>query len=250
MPPSQASWSSLRRGLIVIALLAALACISVSPAKGDVGVERVSRLAGAPGDSVRLTLGCGFCFPPCVGEPGHRHPPGGPHGFCMLGTRAKPPAAFPVWLTPLRHSLASYRCGSDDACAPGSSRPPHLPSFIYLGRAVRALGPDPAGRGGIPRYRLRFQVPSVPPGRYKYVIFCDVCVAGPRGSLIDSRTISAGRLRVRLSDSSGGAGLGGSDSGPWIAAGAIAAGILALVGGFLVQRYRVRGAEIGPRSSG
>ena len=41
-----------------------------SPAQADVGVESSSRAAGAPGDPVELTLGCGFCFPPCVGEPG------------------------------------------------------------------------------------------------------------------------------------------------------------------------------------
>ena len=76
-----------------------------SHAQADVGVESSSRAAGAPGDRVELTLGCGFCFPPCVGKPGHRHPAGDLHGACMLEGRREPPASFLIWLTPLRHSL-------------------------------------------------------------------------------------------------------------------------------------------------
>jgi hypothetical protein len=202
-----------------------------SRAQADVGVESSSRRAGEPGDPVELTLGCGFCFPPCVGEPGHRHPPGDLHGVCMLDSRRGPPASFLIWLTPLKHSLKPYVCGRGEGCEPGSSRPPHLPSFIYLGRAVPTA---PGGDEGheVPRYRLVFGVPEAGPGRYKYVIFCDACVDGPRGSLIEDRTKEAGRLRVLPPVATAGGGGGGAL--PWIGAAALAA--LALGGGLLLLR--------------
>ena len=87
---------------VVTAALALLLLDHASPARADVGFERVSRHTGSPGDRIDLTIGCGFCFPPCVGKPGRRHPPGERNGTCMLGSRRGPPASFPVWLTPLR----------------------------------------------------------------------------------------------------------------------------------------------------
>jgi len=243
MRHAKASGPARLRLLAAIVLLAALPALPASPARGDVGVESASHTSGAPGDVVTLTLGCGFCFPPCVGEPGHRHPPGVLHGTCMLGTQARPPPGFQIWLTPLRRSLAPYRCGPGDSCAPGSSRPPHLPSFIYLGRAKRDPGTEP---GDIPRYRLRFQVPPARAGRYEYVIYCDACVAGPRGSLIDDRTTSAGRLQVLPPDSSG-ATASGAGAGPWIVGGAAVA-IMALALRLLLRRNRATGPRAGPAS--
>jgi hypothetical protein len=235
------------KGMKTTAAIAALSFVLLlavaSPAQADVGVVSSSRAAGAPGDPVELTLGCGFCFPPCVGEPGHRHPVGAEHGTCMLGTRRGPPASFLIWLTPLRHSLKPYVCGRGEGCEPGSSRPPHLPSFIYLGRAVPIA---PGGDEGleIPRYRLVFGVPEARPGRYKYVIFCDACIDGPRGSLIDSHTIAAGRLRVLAPIATASAG-GGGDRLPWIGAGALAT-VLALGTGFLLRRGRATRPQTGP----
>ena len=214
-----------------------------SPAQADVGVVSTSRAAGAPGDPVELTLGCGFCFPPCAGEPGHRHPRGDLHGTCMLDSHREPPASFLIWLTPLKHSLKPYVCGSGEDCEPGSSRPPHLPSFIYLGRAVPTAAGGDGGRE-IPRYRLAFGVPEARPGLYRYVIFCDACIDGPRGSLTDSHTIAAGRLRVLTPIATAGAG-GGGVGLRWIGAGALAA-ILALGTGFLLHRGRATGAQAGP----
>ena len=221
---------------IAAVLSLALVLSAAGRAQADVGIESASRSLGTPGQRVELTVGCGFCFPPCVGKPGHRHPPGDLHGACMLGTRGGPPAAFPVWLTPLSHSLKPYECRSaTEGCEPGSARPPHLPSFIYLGRAV----PVPRGDGAneVPRYRLVFGIPKARPGRYKYVLFCDACFAGPRGSLIDDRTLAAGRLRVlpanpavAVAGESGGAAL-------WIAGGALVAA-LAIGAGLFVRRAR------------
>lgn len=224
------------RGWLVVVLLV-LPCLLASPARGDVGIESVSRQAGVAGDPARLTLGCGFCLSPCVGGPGRHHPPRDFHGACTLGARAKPPVAFPIWLTPLKHSLGPYRCRPADACVPGSARPPHLPSFTYLGRAV--YEPDLTESGDVPRYRIVFQVPPVRPGRYKYVIYCDACYDGPRGSLIDDRT-AAGRLRVLPTGA--GADHGGGGSGPWIGGG-IAAAILLLTLGFLLRRNMAAGPQ-------
>lgn len=220
-----------------------LVLAAASPAQADVGVVSSSRAAGTPGDPVELTLGCGFCFPPCVGEPGHRHAPGDRHGPCILDSHREPPASFLIWLTPLRHSLKPYVCGRGEGCEPGSSRPPHLPSFIYLGRAVPIKNGGDEGHG-IPRYRLAFGVPEARLGRYKYVIFCDACIDGPRGSLTDSHTIAAGRLRVLTPIATAGAE-GGGVGLRWIGAGALAA-ILALGTGFLLRRGRATRAQAGP----
>jgi hypothetical protein len=231
----------MKRTSLALVLLATLLFAAV-PARGDVGVESSSRSTASAGDRIELTIGCGFCFPPCVGEPGHRHPPGDRHGFCMLGGRAGPPKAFPIWLTPLKHSLAPYICDPGAACEPGSSRPPHLPSFIYLGHAVPWKGSESAKE--VPRYRLAFDVPEARPGRYKYVIFCDACFDGPRGSLTDSRTLAAGRLRVLASDSPIATASRSGEAGPWIAAGCIAVGLALGIG--IAMRRKATSPQAGP----
>ena len=189
---------TLTASLSALILLLAVAV----PAQADVGFVGSTDRAGAPGDRIEVTIGCGFCFPPCVGEPGDKHAPGDPHGICNPGNHGGPPASFQVWITPVGHSLDPYICGPGER-VPGAppqgpcragSRPPHLPSFIHLGRAM------PQRRGvdskEIPRYRLIFAVPEARPGLYKYVLFCDSCVDGPRGSLVDDRGRAAGPLRV------------------------------------------------------
>lgn len=231
------------KAAIAALALFALSLAAASPAPADVGVVSAKPATGASGDRVELTLGCGFCFPPCVGEPGDRHPPGEQHGVCMPGDHGAPPASFKIWLTPLGHSLRPYRCRSGHSCEAGSSRPPHLPSFVYLGRAL----PVPAGGAqarAVPRYRLGFGVPEAKPGRYKYVVFCDACVDGPRGSLIEDRT-AAGRLRVLPAQAPTAAAAGSAGAGPWVAGG-IAAAVLALGAGFFLLR---RGGPAARRSA-
>lgn len=75
-------------GLVAAAILSLALAAS---AGGAVGVEKISHRGGPPGRSVTLTIGCGFCFPPCVGPKGERHPKGFDHGPCMLGTKKDPP---------------------------------------------------------------------------------------------------------------------------------------------------------------
>jgi hypothetical protein len=175
--------SQIAIGLTVVALAALL----VAPAQGDVGVEAVSRHAAKPGAPVKLTLGCGFCFPPCKGAPGHRNGP------CMMGTKADPPAAFPISLVPIEQAPRPHRCGPNALCAAEARRPPARAPYTYLGEAVAE------GRkgGGPPRYGLEFAVPYLRPGLYTYVIYCGVCSRGAGGSLITYPRSRLWRLRVR-----------------------------------------------------
>jgi hypothetical protein len=169
---------------MVIALLVAL--LLAPAAAADVGFESASRSSAAPGEQVKVTVGCGFCFPPCVGRPGHRHPPGTMKGICMLDGRSRPPTGFGIWLTRSTHPLHRR----------GPSRPPRLPSFTYLGRAERASPRNGPGQHEIPRYVLRFRVPALPPAPYEYVLYCASCVAGPRGTVIESGPAPSIRLRI------------------------------------------------------
>jgi hypothetical protein len=163
--------------LIALAVLALVA----APAEAAVGIEKTSRKAGAPGDTVTVTLGCGFCYPPCKGPRGQRQPKP-----CMLGTEGRrPPASFGISLVPVEKLPVPHPCGPKALCAPEASAPPRRAPFRYLGEAA-ALNDitQKTGRVPVPRYRLDFTVPDLRPGTYTYVIYCDVCAKGAGGSLI------------------------------------------------------------------
>jgi hypothetical protein len=211
---------------LAIALALTLSVPLASSASADIGFESASHSSAAPGERMRLTVGCGFCFPPCVGRPGHRHPAGSQDGVCMLDGGRRPPTGFGIWLTPATHRLAR--------ALPGSSRPPRLPSFAYLGRAERALHPSRGGPHGVPSYVLRFRVPALAPGPYEYVLFCAACVAGPRGTLLASVPGPVGRLQIDAAGSPSGGG-----SRAWIV-GATAA-VIAMPALALLLRRRLRG---------
>jgi hypothetical protein len=175
----------------------ALACVAIlaaEPAEADVGVERVSRGAGAPGEEIVLTLGCGFCFPPCKGPPGHRTP-----SPCMLDTKAPPPESFPISLVPIAKASQLHRCGPNALCPPRATGPPHHDPFTFLGKATPPAQSSSGNVGAganIPRYRLAFEVPDVPPGLYAYVIYCETCLKGKGGALILYPGGAPWRLRV------------------------------------------------------
>jgi hypothetical protein len=180
----------------ICAGILAVGALLAGSASAAVGVEKASRRAGAPGDRVTLTLACGFCFPPCRGPEGNRHPEGYERGPCMLGTDRKPPGWFGVSLVPRSDAPAPHRCGPDALCAPAAIRPPGADPYTYLGRAV----PPPRGNSpeaeNPPRYVLRFEIPELRPGAYAYVIWCDACRGGRRGSLIASPASPLWRLLV------------------------------------------------------
>jgi hypothetical protein len=162
-------------GGAVTVLFAALAASGASAA---VGVEKVSRHSGAPGDAVTLTLGCGFCYPPCEGPKGERHPKGFERGPCMLGTKEEPPPSFGVFLVPR-------------AKAPALARP-----YSFLGNATPPPGGNSPESGDPPRYVLRFEIPALAAGDYAFVIRCSVCRKGKKASLISAPS-HLWHLRVR-----------------------------------------------------
>ena len=194
-----------RRTRISLALLLAVALGSAAPpadgtAKGAVGVEKLSRSAGQPGERVRLTIACGFCYPPCEGAPGHRNSP------CMLGgRRLPPPGSFPVSLVPVERAYDPTECGGTPGCPPTHAAPPtvaapprHAP-FTLLGEAlppgdIEAI--RESGRGYVPRYMLDFEIPARRPGVYAFVIFCDACWPRRGGALISNPATRLWRLRV------------------------------------------------------
>ncbi len=175
----------------------AVAALFAASAQASVGVTAASRGGGAPGDEIALTLECGFCFPPCKGPKGERHPAGFERGPCMLGTDgAEPPESFGISLVPLDKVPGPHPCGPNALCMPQFSAPPRRAPFTYLGLAV----PPPRGNnpehGAPPRYLLGFEVPDLPPGLYAYVIYCDACEKGKGGSLIVSPGSRLWQLRV------------------------------------------------------
>ncbi len=188
----------MRRAILGVGVVAvALCALAVSSASAAVGVEKVSRHGGGPGDEVTLTLACGFCFPPCEGPKGERHPRGFDHGPCMLGTKADPPASFGISLVPLSSAPQPRRCGPRAVCSPDSAAPPRRSPYTFLGLAVPPPGGNNPEHGNPPRYLLHFTIPSLDPGAYAYVIWCDACLGGKRGSLISSPASHLWRLTVR-----------------------------------------------------
>lgn len=182
--------------LILVGLLAA-ALLAAPDANAAVGVEKASRSAGAPGDRVTLTLTCGFCFPPCKGPKGERHPEGFEHGPCMLDSDADPPASFGVSLVPIAKAPTPKPCGPNAVCAPQAQAPPGRAPFAFLGLATPPPGGNNPEHGDPPRYLLEFEVPDLRAGLYAYVIYCDVCLKGKGGSLIAAPATGPWRLRVR-----------------------------------------------------
>ncbi|HEX7293957.1 MAG TPA: hypothetical protein VF259_05390 [Solirubrobacterales bacterium] len=184
------------------ALLVAAGLLVPAAAQADVGVERVSRLAGVPGEPVELTIGCGFCFPPCEG------PESVGNGVCMPGVKPPPPS-FPVSLVPVERVPKPRRCGPRRICTPETSAPPERAPFTLLGWAKPAPPADDRwplggfGHGTIepPRYALDFEIPDLRPGVYSYVIYCAVCQRGEGGSLI-AFPERRWRLRVRPGEES------------------------------------------------
>lgn len=188
---------------VPVALAAALLVLAALPApggaKGAVGVESVSRPAGTPGERVELTIGCGFCYPPCRGTPGHRNAP------CMMGTDDPPPPAFPVSLVPAARAPDPTACGGFPGCPPAHAGPPVVAAaprrapYTYLGRAVPPAGIEAireSGRSYVPRYYLDFEIPPRRPGVYALVIFCDACWPGRGGALISQPRLPYWRVRI------------------------------------------------------
>jgi MYXO-CTERM domain-containing protein len=210
---------------------------STHVAQADVGIVKVSPSAGVAGDTVEVTVGCGYCFPPCS------ETPRAANATCMPSRRARPPEkySFPILLVPHRVQLAPHRCAVinhrtkhrvEGLCAPVSVGLPRRRPFTYLGRALPASSRDDLEQpGAFPRYRLRFRIPTIEPGLYRLVI-CEGCDRGRRGSLITYPLHRRYSLRVRQPDP---VASSGDDATAWVGGGAAA---LALFGMALVYRRR------------
>ncbi len=191
---------SIRRSAILIALLALIAALltPAASARAAVGIERASTHHGPPGTTIDLTIGCGFCFPPCVGPKGERHPKGFDHGPCILGTEGKePPVAFGVSLVRAKEAPQRRTCGGGPLCTLTPLDPPHKPPFAFLGRAVPPPGGNDPEGGAPPRYLLRFAIPDLAPGTYTYEIWCGACADGPGGTLTGAPSSRLWRLVIR-----------------------------------------------------
>lgn len=190
-----------RRDLAIVAALVAAILgaliFAVASARGDVGVTSASRDAGRAGTVVRLRLDCGFCFPPCRGPQGHRHPAGFAKGPCMLDGGKAVPRSFAISLLPLPRAerLLSREIRHHRLCPRPTAAPHHRP-FTFLGNATPPPGGNNPENGDPPRYLLKFRIPRLPAGDYSYVIWCDACIAGPAGSLIVDPSSTTAQLRV------------------------------------------------------
>jgi hypothetical protein len=191
MRPSRAAAGfGQRRRLLFVVALASLALLATDPgvARADIAVVGVNPRTAKPGQEVELTVGCGACKAAYITN--------GP---------AHPPRDFPAFLVPLARAPQAGPCpdGRSGLCAPTSLGPPSRPPFVALGRARPTFRERALARIPRPRYRLRFGVPSVAPGRYALVLYCAVCVDGPQGSLITDPHNPSYGLRVLASRPAG-----------------------------------------------
>lgn len=162
------------KSLFPVGLIVALGLLVPPAALADLGVEKVNRTSGKPGESVRLTLGCGAC-----------------------SARGRDAASFPISLVPAARVPEPYRCGPNALCPPRVRAVPKQPPFTYLGEALPPRGEGDADEP-YPLYVLDFAIPELPAGTYTYVIYCDLCVKGKEAGLITAPTVPRPwRLRIR-----------------------------------------------------
>ncbi|MBS1879674.1 MAG: hypothetical protein JST31_09190 [Actinobacteria bacterium] len=195
-----------RNAAAIIAATSAMVIVVAltGTALADVGIERVSRHAGPAGEEVQLTLACGFCFPPCAGPKGERHPEGFEKGPCIPGTERRPPASFGVSLVSKRRAERLAACQLDGRSCPTPPRPPRGHGYRFLGAAVPPPGGNDPEHGDLPRYLLSFRIPPLAAGSYGYVIWCGACLRGRAGSLITYPASPLWQLRIRPAPPSGG----------------------------------------------
>jgi hypothetical protein len=163
------------RSLFLVGLSVALLHLTAPAAIADLGVERVNRAGGRPGESVKLTVGCGAC----------------------AAASGKTPASFPISLVPAGKVPKPHRCGPNALCPPRVRAVPQQAPFTYLGEALLLRGDENVDKP-YPLYVLDFTIPELPAGAYTYVIYCDSCIDGRAAALITAPNANAPwRLRIR-----------------------------------------------------
>jgi hypothetical protein len=134
-------------------------------------------------------------------------PPGGGtasprkrYGRCRGGRSGvghSPPASFGISLLPRERAERLVACQIAGGECPTPDRPPRHRPYRFLGEAVPPPGGNNPEGGDPPRYLLDFAIPALPPGEYAYVIWCDACRDGSRGSLVADPVSPRSRLTVR-----------------------------------------------------
>jgi hypothetical protein len=85
---------------------------------------------------------------------------------------------LPLYLVAAAQAPVAYRCsrrGHAGTCRPTASHAPRGGIYHLIGTLnVRKRT----------QRTIAFRVPSLPPGRYTYVLYCGWCARGPAGSLI------------------------------------------------------------------
>jgi hypothetical protein len=145
--------------------IAASALIAPASAKADIAVTSRTPAVATVGEAVKVRVESGA---------------------------PRSPVEFPISLVPLDLAPNPYPCAPNAFCAPAAPGPPRIGPFDYVGRAELL----PNSRPPIHRYRLRFRVPHLKPGRYAFVIYCGGCQPGPRGSLLVYTQVRNDLLRV------------------------------------------------------
>jgi hypothetical protein len=125
----------------------AIAATTTAVARGDIGVVAVSRTTAHPRDVVYVRV---------VGYD-------------------RPWPRMPLYLVPATRVPQRRACGPNAICEPRAKRPPTRPPYTRIGQVhFRHSG------SGV----VRFHVPSLIPGRYRFVVYCAPCYRGPGGSLV------------------------------------------------------------------
>jgi hypothetical protein len=138
--------------LTAVGLASAAFATFAATSSADIGLVKVSRTSAPTGAVVFVTYA------------GYTHP--WPH--------------YPLYLVPASRAPGLVACAPDAICDPRVRWPPQHAPYILLGRI---------------RYRqkgtgtLRFRVPNVARGAYRFVLYCAPCYRGPGGTLIVDRDV-------------------------------------------------------------
>jgi hypothetical protein len=119
--------------------------------------------------------------------PASVHPGGTARVYVEGYLGARPWPSMPLVIVPVGDAPQPSICADGSVCGPLA-----LPSalsaapFVLLG-SIRRWHVVRYGGGGAGS--LLFKVPSVAPGAYNVLLFCDRCVPGPSGSLISGPNV-------------------------------------------------------------
>jgi hypothetical protein len=140
------------RRLKAVGLASAALVTFAATSSADIGLVKVSRTSAPTGAVVFVTYA------------GYTHPW----------------PRYPLYLVPASRAPHLVACQPGAICDPRIRWPPQHAPYVLVGRIrYRASGTG----------TLRFRVPNVAPGPYRFVLYCAPCYRGPGGSLIVARDV-------------------------------------------------------------